>query len=174
MEARASASIATGFREVLPRIRAARRGHRRAGPADCGQDQQQASQVPRLQNPHRGLAKRLRFWRNYRLIERCTWRLNVEVLAIAVVMTKILEKSVDSLKIETAEICEHPWAFRRLYQVRNELHCRSRKCVELPHLLHDPLSLRFTKNTRAGRGIQMGAALRPWTAKPVEQPPPLV
>ncbi len=70
--ARASASTQTGFREVLPQVHAARPGHRRAGPARGLQDQQPAAQVPWLQNTGRGLAKRLRFWRNYCLTERCT------------------------------------------------------------------------------------------------------
>ena len=38
------------------------------------------SQVPRLQNTHRSLAKRLRFWRNPCFTERCTSRLNVGLI----------------------------------------------------------------------------------------------
>ena len=61
---------------ALPQVHAPRRRHRRAGPAGRLQDQPPAAQVPRLQNPRRGLAKRLRFWRNHRIAvsSRCCTR----------------------------------------------------------------------------------------------------
>ena len=77
--ARAERALQRPAPTVLPKVHAARPDHRRAGSAGRLQNQQQAPQVPRLQNTHRSLAKRLRFWRNLCFTERCTSRLNVGV-----------------------------------------------------------------------------------------------